>query len=168
MSILSRVEAARAIRELPLGYGQVEVTTRDGSDCYFHRAADGALFFAQSMAPEGEGDSDWLDSQVGPREVLSLVKRHFERHPRVYVNAYSVHRAYGGPEEGGWYYDAREPLASVPVIDKGDDVETVIRILTASLGWENPRGRYSVVGGPDFEIVVEAGEAKATEPRTYQ
>ena len=34
---------------------------------------------------------------------------------RVYVNAYEVTREYGGPEEGGWYYDAGEPMASVPV-----------------------------------------------------
>ena len=33
----------------------------------------------------------------------------------VYINAYSVARCYGGPEEGGWYYDAGTPLASVPI-----------------------------------------------------
>jgi len=30
----------------------------------------------------------------------------------VYVNAYLVSRMYGGPEEGGWWYDAGEPLES--------------------------------------------------------
>jgi hypothetical protein len=34
---------------------------------------------------------------------------------RFYVNAYAVTRNYGGPEEGGWYYNAGEPLASVPI-----------------------------------------------------
>jgi hypothetical protein len=33
----------------------------------------------------------------------------------MYVNAYAVKRYYGGPEEGGWYYNAREPLASIPI-----------------------------------------------------
>lgn len=33
----------------------------------------------------------------------------------LYVNAYSVTRNYGGPEEGGWYYNAFEPIASIPV-----------------------------------------------------
>jgi len=33
---------------------------------------------------------------------------------RVYVNAYLTDRRYGGPEEGGWWYDTGEPLASVP------------------------------------------------------
>jgi len=33
----------------------------------------------------------------------------------VYVNAYAVTRHYGGPEEGGWWYNRGEPLASVPI-----------------------------------------------------
>lgn len=33
----------------------------------------------------------------------------------LYVNAYLVCRVYGGPEEGGWWFNAGEPLASVPV-----------------------------------------------------
>ncbi len=32
-----------------------------------------------------------------------------------YVNAYFVTRHYGGPEEGGWWYDCGEPVASLPV-----------------------------------------------------
>jgi hypothetical protein len=34
---------------------------------------------------------------------------------RLFVNVYLVSRVYGGPEEGGWWYDSGEPLASVPV-----------------------------------------------------
>ena len=33
----------------------------------------------------------------------------------LYVNVYNVYQAYGGPEEGGWYYDIGEPLASIPI-----------------------------------------------------
>ena len=33
-----------------------------------------------------------------------------------YINAYEVTRHYGGPEEGGWWYNSGEPVASVPVI----------------------------------------------------
>ena len=29
-----------------------------------------------------------------------------------YVNAYAVTREYGGPEEGGWWYDTGDVLAS--------------------------------------------------------
>lgn len=30
----------------------------------------------------------------------------------LYLNVYLANRAYGGPEEGGWWYDVGEPLAS--------------------------------------------------------
>lgn len=32
-----------------------------------------------------------------------------------YVNAYAVTRHYGGPEEGGWWYNRGTPLASIPI-----------------------------------------------------
>lgn len=77
----------------------------------------------------------------------------------VFVNAYSVCRCYGGPEEGGWWYDSGRPLASVPVIE---DDETVIEMekkrITELMGWPvgpTRQGRYSVIGGDDFEICVE-------------
>jgi hypothetical protein len=34
---------------------------------------------------------------------------------RIYINAYAVTRHYGGPEEGGWWFNAGRPLASVPI-----------------------------------------------------
>lgn len=37
------------------------------------------------------------------------------RESLLYVNAYEVTRHYGGPEEGGWYYNHHEPIASIPV-----------------------------------------------------
>ena len=33
----------------------------------------------------------------------------------IYINAYAVTRHYGGPEEGGWWYNQGEPIASVPL-----------------------------------------------------
>lgn len=33
----------------------------------------------------------------------------------MYVNTYEVTRHYGGPEEGGWWYNHDEPIASIPV-----------------------------------------------------
>lgn len=33
----------------------------------------------------------------------------------LYVNAYEVTRHYGGPQEGGWWYNHSHPLASIPV-----------------------------------------------------
>jgi hypothetical protein len=33
-----------------------------------------------------------------------------------YANAYLTDRLYGGPEEGGWYYDVGEPVMSLPFL----------------------------------------------------
>lgn len=33
----------------------------------------------------------------------------------MYVNAYSITRHYGGPEEGGWWFNHRQPIASIPI-----------------------------------------------------
>jgi hypothetical protein len=38
-----------------------------------------------------------------------------------YLNAYEVTLGYGGPEEGGWWYDIGTPLASVPVRTAADE-----------------------------------------------
>lgn len=83
----------------------------------------------------------------------------------LYVNAYSVSRNYGGPEEGGWWYDSGEPLASIPVKNDGA-VETAIHeartALQETLEWpkESRQGRFSINGGEDFEITVEEHFAK--------
>lgn len=50
--------------------------------------------------------------------------------PVRYVNAYRVTLGYGGPEEGGWWYDLGEPLASIPV--RTPEQEAQARALIAS------------------------------------
>lgn len=91
-------------------------------------------------------------------------------HKIVFVNAYSVSRHFGGHEEGGWYYDVGIPICSVPVREEDETViELEKRRITELLGWEKnpPRlGRYSVVGGSDFEIYVEDEPAKAWPEET--
>lgn len=44
-----------------------------------------------------------------------------------YVNVYETSQEYGGPEEGGWYYTAGEPVESVKVPrNAGDHVVRAI------------------------------------------
>lgn len=33
----------------------------------------------------------------------------------LWINIYAVERHYGGPEEGGWWYDSGTPVGSIPV-----------------------------------------------------
>lgn len=76
----------------------------------------------------------------------------------VFVNVYEVDRPYGGPEEGGWHYDAGEPVVSRQV--KQEDADKVM----AELEEEYPHtGRvYSVLyQGGDYRVCIEdhPGEA---------
>ena len=42
-----------------------------------------------------------------------------------FIGAYAVERCYGGPEEGGWWYDQYEHLKSVPYPDGEGPVHRV-------------------------------------------
>ena len=74
-----------------------------------------------------------------------------------YVNAYVVTRHYGGPEEGGWYFNAGHPLASIPF--PKDTEESVIdekcKELEEMFAEENEGNIYSVLGGQEVQILLE-------------
>lgn len=78
--------------------------------------------------------------------------------PATFVNVYRVERCYGGPEEGGWWYDTGEPVGSVVV---QGSVET--HVVRTRLEREYPftRARYSVLGGEDYSVRVEDHPAVA-------
>lgn len=68
-----------------------------------------------------------------------------------YVNAYEESRAYGGPEEGGWYYTEGRPIASIPVFSRKDEehVKKMIKGL-----------RYRCRGNTkNFKVRTGCGEA---------
>lgn len=44
-----------------------------------------------------------------------------EKQFRPFLNVYHVTRQHGGHEEGGWYYDQGEPMASVPLDPEWDE-----------------------------------------------
>jgi hypothetical protein len=78
-----------------------------------------------------------------------------------WVNAYEVTRAYGGPEEGGWYYDVGEPLASIPVKWDFEEAQAKVTILTTfRADYADRRTRYSVIGEEDLEIRVQNHPAR--------
>lgn len=72
-----------------------------------------------------------------------------------YVNAYELTQGYGGPEEGGWWYDVGTPLASVPIYDD-QDPEPVIEDLKGKFSYyDNYRERTSAAGGADLGVWVQ-------------
>lgn len=74
-------------------------------------------------------------------------------YPR-YVNVYLVQRCYGGPEEGGWWYDAGEPVASVPVWSNEEKEETKLKLKEKFNNDENVP-ISSVLSKGEYQIYVE-------------
>lgn len=74
--------------------------------------------------------------------------------PKQYVTAYEVTRHYGGPEEGGWWYDWQTPLETVPV-NNSDEREAALEQLNEAYSHVVYGDRFSVRGGADLVVLVE-------------
>ncbi len=88
----------------------------------------------------------------------------------VYVNVYAVTRHFGGSEEGGWWYNAGEPLASVPFEEDAppERVKAEKERLQELFSHVAEGNIYSVLGGTELMIRVEDREARYwPEERPY-
>jgi len=85
-----------------------------------------------------------------------------------YVSAYRVDRAYGGPEEGGWWYNWYELLDAIPVRDKKEAQEW--RNKLREMHGEGEGDIYSMKGGHEIDILFEdkRGENESTERPYYE
>lgn len=93
----------------------------------------------------------WTDYiEIGPDDVLRVIDQVLaERH----VNVYEVDRRYGGPEEGGWWYDEGTKVESrLTDVAHVDDV-------VAELAEEYPPNRGKRIGTPDYKIMIENAPA---------
>tara|TARA_R110000824_G_scaffold90771_4_gene221460 strand:- start:4189 stop:4461 length:273 start_codon:yes stop_codon:yes gene_type:complete len=66
-----------------------------------------------------------------------------------YVNIYLTDKAYGGREEGGWWYNYGEPFASIPVLPK----ETMDEVFERYTPYINSLNE----GRPDISSVLSEG-----------
>ena len=74
-------------------------------------AVDWLLFkdIRPEAAPEGAVVEFETDAQFDAERRANIT---IESAEFSYINVYLVDRAYGGPEEGGWYYDYGNPVES--------------------------------------------------------
>ena len=73
-----------------------------------------------------------------------------------YVNAYELTQGYGGSEEGGWWFDCGEPLASIPINDDDDPKPYVEDLKEKFSYYDEYRERTSAAGdGMDLGVWVE-------------
>lgn len=80
-----------------------------------------------------------------------------KRMRREYLTLYSVERVYGGPEEGGWWYDWYTPKVSwtLPRNCTNAHYRKLVALMNRLHGWTSRYPRYSVLGGADAKVVCE-------------
>lgn len=99
----------------------------------------------------------------------------------IWVNAYRISRHFGGAEEGGWYYDWSDCIASMPVLNgtrlTQAKCDVTIEWMREALGWEPSKyetnhggSRFTVNGSADYACYVEdrRAESQSTERPHYE
>ena len=88
-----------------------------------------------------------------------------------WLTIYEITRHYGGPEEGGWWYNLLDLLETLPISVSGEgEIETLkLHLLNKhkELVWGDI---YSVNGGAELEIILEdsPGENRTEKTPTYE
>ena len=86
------------------------------------------------------------------------------------ITLYLTTREYGGPEEGGWWYNWNHHRMSIPTLFNTNNINMTARMLIDACGLEIYGDIYSVLGGTEGWIRIErvAGSAKDTEVPRYE
>lgn len=89
-----------------------------------------------------------------------------------FLSQYATSRHFGGPEEGGWWYDwhSFEKVRCV-VVGAREDANRLCREFNATADEERDGpNRFSVIGGDDETYMVEQrpGEHQSTERPHYE
>lgn len=86
-----------------------------------------------------------------------------------FINVYGITRHYGGPEEGGWWYDWYHLVKSVP-IRNGKALNMRLIKLMKRYRWNAQGDISSVLGGEQVYIRLEqfVGESQSTERPHYE
>jgi len=78
---------------------------------------------------------------------------------KLYVNVYHVTRRYGGPEEGGWYYDNYECVEVVPARSgRAKELQEQLEQEYKDQAYGNIS---SVLGGQEVHVLIEKTRAQS-------
>lgn len=86
-----------------------------------------------------------------------------------FIGVYAIQRWYGGPEEGGWWYNTAEHIKSIYIENETEErVEAIFQELREE--FLDDGDIYSVLGGSAFEFIKEEhqGEYETLERPTYE
>jgi len=131
--------------------GYCEITTWEGSvDC--------------PKCGKKIGPYRWHGEKACVRAQMRKEARAKGRVLPIYVLVHGISRVYGGPEEGGWYYDWHT-IHEVRKVWSFQAARQAIRELRDE--YPKPRyNRYSVLGGEDMDVRVFMHEGEFPEETT--
>lgn len=124
------------------------IVERSGDELFLERLAHPErvkqiMLCAQSAREHGQRDEDYEDDGDYPEQLPLLV----------HVNVYLEDRAYGGPEEGGWWYTTGEPILSVLSLpETADDVRADLERRYSN---EGRRPMSSVLSQGEYRVCIE-------------
>ena len=86
-----------------------------------------------------------------------------------YVNVYLIDRAYGGPEEGGWWYDTGKAIRGFPVATqrRAERVQAIAKRLVVDPNNVGRREISSMASTGRYAVYIEdapAADYPATRP----
>jgi len=86
---------------------------------------------------------------------------------RRFVNVYDISQHYGGPEEGGWWYDWHQCVCTVEALDAAD-VAVVVEFLEKRFISEG--NIHSTRGGTLYQVIAEyePAESQSKERPHYE
>lgn len=94
----------------------------------------------------------------------------FNENDKCYISLYLTNRHYGGPEEGGWYYNTDELSLSIPTLYNVDMIKRVLHdVIKDRAEIEIYGGIESVLGGQYGWIRIEKipGSAERLDGQAY-
>jgi hypothetical protein len=90
-----------------------------------------------------------------------------------FVNVYAVVLTYGGPEEGGWYYDRYFPVSTQGFSSRRKSRQKMKKVFKkqfAKILKHNKGlvyGYTSVLGGECLSVLIQSEPAKPSRPQYY-
>lgn len=102
------------------------------------------------------------------------VDYHFDNyaHCNHYVNAYALTQVYGGPEEGGWWFDVKSPLASVKVYTRNEAIRVYGLLLDLYKDVYDEQRPYNSAVGDGVDLIIymeeEIGQFSPKEVPHYE
>jgi hypothetical protein len=99
-------------------------------------------------------------------ELLSMEHYEYSDEHMGFVNVYEVTREYGGPEEGGWYYNSLRCIEAIPV--RHSNSYEMVRWAKEQYKHIKHGNIYSVLGGSELEVMWEENPCDSeTQNRPY-